>query len=252
MPNWIDNILTFETDETTAKEIRDKILDENGQVTFQKIIPRPTELDITNHSSGICSTDLDGFFNKDNAFAGIAPEHADIVVIGAEFVSRSYKEYVKRKAEEIQKFNDKIVELGVDMKGIQLLSEPYAEKIDSELAEFVQAIRNKVRFGYSTWYMWNIQNWGCKWDASETYMAELNEYHFNTPWSAPGPWLEKLSKVFPQVEFTLEYHDEDPSNNGKYVIQNGELLSSEHWSEPYPEDADDESDVKESPPEEGV
>jgi hypothetical protein len=234
MPNWVDNILTFDADEETAKKIRDIVLDERGQVTFQKLIPRPEELDITNRSSGICDTDLDGFNNKDNFFAGIAPKHADIVATGAEFVCRYYEKYVQKKAEDIPKFNNQIVEAKVDMKGIELLSKPYADGINKEPAEFVQAIKNKIQFGYSTWYRWNIENWGCKWDASETYASDLNSYQFNTPWSPPGPWLEALSNAFPEVTFILEYHDEDPSNNGRYEVKAGELIQSEHWSEPYP------------------
>jgi hypothetical protein len=55
------------------------------------------------------------------------------------------------------------------------------------------------------WYDWSIQNWGTKWDVSETHEDENGYICFDTAWSTP-----------------IEYADEDLGNNcGMYKLSNG-------------------------------
>lgn len=71
-----------------------------------------------------------------------------------------------------------------------------------------------------SWYSWNNQNWGTKWDVAvhneEKYPdTELTDetdttlnYHFNTAWAPPIPAIEKLSIQYPALEMELCFEEE--------------------------------------------
>jgi hypothetical protein len=54
-------------------------------------------------------------------------------------------------------------------------------------------------------------------------------YKFNTPWSRPLPALERLSKQYPTLLFTLEY-EEETGWGGEMEIVNGKTLSESEYS----------------------
>ena len=81
------------------------------------------------------------------------------------------------------------------------------------------------KFGHCDWYGWQTANWGTKWNAYEQYSNDDNVIEFDTAWSTPHALLEKLSELFPQVTFEVEYADEDFGYNvGRYVLLNGETI----------------------------
>lgn len=53
--------------------------------------------------------------------------------------------------------------------------------------------------GIPTWYDWQSENWGCKWNARDGGIVKKTKYMivftFLTPWSPPEPILEKLKKM---------------------------------------------------------
>lgn len=56
-----------------------------------------------------------------------------------------------------------------------------------------------------------MQNWGTKWDIEAELVSdddEYLEYEFNSAWSPPVPWLEKVAKDFPNLDFNLRYEEE--------------------------------------------
>jgi hypothetical protein len=58
---------------------------------------------------------------------------------------------------------------------------------------------------------WRIENWGCKWDASNTACKPGEtklEYTFTTPWSPPSAWLTTVSSKYPSLTFYLRFEDE--------------------------------------------
>ena len=85
------------------------------------------------------------------------------------------------------------------------------------------AKKYKKKFGYTDWYDWQVNNWGTKWNPSEVYWGETNDFvSFNTAWSTPFPILLKLSKKFPKAKFIIEYADEDFGYNvGTYTLIGG-------------------------------
>ena len=88
-------------------------------------------------------------------------------------------------------------------------------------------INVKEEYPYLDWYTWQCDNWGTKWNAGPTDITE-NTVSFSTAWSFARPVIEKLSKMFPSVEISYRYADEDFGNNyGSGFIINGELSCDE-------------------------
>ena len=78
-------------------------------------------------------------------------------------------------------------------------------------------------FSTNDWYNFNVREWGTKWDVAvssddkypDTNYEEADNgenkvihYNFNTAWSRPLGALEKLSKQYPDLLFTLSYEEE--------------------------------------------
>lgn len=82
---------------------------------------------------------------------------------------------------------------------------------------------NVLKYGYSNWYDWRCANWGTKWNALKTFVNwDLNCITFQTAWSAPEPIMQKISEMFPDVEFEWLYADEDCGyNTGLAVCKEG-------------------------------
>lgn len=86
------------------------------------------------------------------------------------------------------------------------------------------------------WYAWNTssEGWATKWDACD---PELNyeskeelSYIFNTAWSPPIPVIEKASKLFPKLNFTLEYSESGNDFAGILECEGGEVIKQEEGS----------------------
>lgn len=79
------------------------------------------------------------------------------------------------------------------------------------------------------WYEWSINNWGTKWNAygydKNTDYSKNENLYFQTAWSAPHSVLEKLTEMFPDIEFEHEWADEDIGQNcGRYSYTGGERI----------------------------
>jgi hypothetical protein len=80
------------------------------------------------------------------------------------------------------------------------------------------------------WYDWCVENWGTKWEISESYEDENGFICFDTAWSTPATALVKLSEQYPGLSFEVEYADEDLGGNcGRYVLQSGGELEYEPY-----------------------
>lgn len=58
------------------------------------------------------------------------------------------------------------------------------------------------------WYTWNVNNWGCKWEANNIDLVVKDKRHtymFLTAWSPPSPVLRACARAFPQLRFTHRY-----------------------------------------------
>lgn len=90
-------------------------------------------------------------------------------------------------------------------------------------------LENINKYGARTWYEWNIENWGTKWNAYDQKIKEGKTYIkfiFSTAWSIPMPIYRKLKKL--GLDFEVKYADEDYGNNCgilKYVNGEEEYIS---------------------------
>jgi len=79
---------------------------------------------------------------------------------------------------------------------------------------------NIEKYGAKDWYDWHCEYWGTKWDTSAQYI-EPNLSLFSTAWSPPIPWMEKVSKDFPEAEFWLAYVESGMEFYGEVFVHNG-------------------------------
>jgi transcription termination factor NusB len=82
-------------------------------------------------------------------------------------------------------------------------------------------------------YYWHIDNWGCKWNASESNVyLDDDDLHINftTPWGPPKKWLITTAKYYPELTFEIEYDEPGCDFWGKIVYSKGEIIGEEENS----------------------
>jgi len=80
-------------------------------------------------------------------------------------------------------------------------------------------------YGHDGWYSWSCANWNTKWTASEIKWECDGGYQtvkFNTAWDKPNQIIKQLSKMFPDVFFSLTWVHE--ANQESDIYQKGELV----------------------------
>jgi hypothetical protein len=81
------------------------------------------------------------------------------------------------------------------------------------------------------WYDWSVENWGTKWDVSDTYEDDNGYICFDTAWSTPYVLMCELSTRYKELTFEVRYADEDLGHNcGVYRFENGEEIHFESLS----------------------
>lgn len=88
------------------------------------------------------------------------------------------------------------------------------------------ALDNQKKYGYPTWYEWNVAMWSTKWDACDCEIPQISNntiiLDFQTAWSTPFEVFQKLSEQYPEAIIDVEYADEDMGCNcGVYGFENG-------------------------------
>ena len=103
--------------------------------------------------------------------------------------------------------------------------EGLAEKDRKEALQLgASYLENRKKYGYPTWYEWSTATWGTKWNAYHQDFEEPNILWFDTAWNGVPLLIQKLSEIFPDVEFHYAYADEDLGfNTGRGTARNGEI-----------------------------
>ena len=111
-----------------------------------------------------------------------------------------------------------------DLKVIQWV-ESQEGKAKKEVLQLGRTyLKNREKYGYPTWYEWSIATWGTKWNALHQDFEEPNVLWFDTAWSGVPRLIQKLSEIFPDIEFHYAYADEDLGYNvGRGTVRNGEI-----------------------------
>lgn len=225
MPNWVHNKIKFSN---RGKEVIDKITSVHNNevyVDFNKIIPRPKSLNLTSGGNDRCSmqyallkmnipqlketieklkttpTSLYG-----NYFAKIY-SHKKCTLEELEEIAKEFKEQLKNNKKDPF---DEVDYKSLGINNLEDLGNTY--------------INNIINYGADSWYDWCINNWGTKWNATNTYISNDSELEFETAWSCPVNILKELSKQFNDVKIIVDFADEDiGSNCGEIIFLNGEI-----------------------------
>lgn len=208
MPNWVFNRLCIK------KDYLDKVV-KGKDVDFGIIAPRPEDLDIP------CGGD-----------EGIARA----VYLYKERGNKSLilGTYLNREVKDLFSGNSEMIEKGIIEAEKKYQTPNYKEKLELlkkyptlyDLGK--QYFDNEEKYGTSSWYDWDCKNWGTKWNACNTDILDIDddlvEIKFDTPWSTPYGWLDKLSKICP---FYLEWEEEQGYHGEIYcdgeTIENNDL-----------------------------
>lgn len=99
-------------------------------------------------------------------------------------------------------------------------------------------------FTGDTWYGWNNTNWNTKWDArcDEKTVEDLDQYvtedgnanvtyRFDTAWSPPMPVYRALAEKYPDLEFDIEWNEEQ-GFGAELSGSAGELSVIREWDIP--------------------
>ena len=84
-------------------------------------------------------------------------------------------------------------------------------------------------------YHWHIEHWGTKWDVECYEEARIDddyvELSFDSAWSPPVIWLEKVAKNYPKLKFALKYDEPGMCFMGCAKGSNGKIETQtiEYW-----------------------
>lgn len=111
-----------------------------------------------------------------------------------------------------------------DLKVIQQVEGLQEETRKEVLQLGASYLNNLVKYGYPTWYEWSVATWGTKWNAYNQDFEEPNILWFDTAWDSVPLLIQKLSEIFPDVEFHYAYADENLGYNvGRGIALAGEI-----------------------------
>lgn len=115
---------------------------------------------------------------------------------------------------------------------------PYDCSNAAKVGEMIGEVRTQGGYG------WEVANWGCKWGASHSDLYSEEEsflhYGFDTAWSPPLPFLEKVAKDWPTLTFKVEYEEAGMGFCGEAIYEDGEMTFEETKEMEWSEDEDDE------------
>lgn len=200
MPNWVTNYLSVK------KENLDKILNKDEEVDFSLLCPMPEALENTSspvmpdYIYLVLSKDCTKPVNEaDRKKYGIQDRD---IVHAKELLESDTKGYFHIPLGNERYFDNKeMLTKEEHLKEVRELGQQYIDNID--------------KYGVADWYDWRCENWGCKWNASETEIftpldevkdGEFVEIQFNTPWSPPIGWLNKVAEA--GIEHRLAWYEE--------------------------------------------
>ena len=173
MPNWVKNRMFINGNDEQVEKVLNTILNDVGDVDFNKIIPMPSSLNVENSSKATLGYRI-------------------VTHTGDKFDTLNFAKMTKEE-------QDKCIELGNIYK------------------------ENLEKYGHTDWYGWRLDNWDTKWNASETFY-DGTYVEFSTAWSAPLEIYNALAKMFPNIEISFDWADEDAGYNvGSGNLDDGKL-----------------------------
>lgn len=142
--------------------------------------------------------------------------------------------------ESLQAFvKQHIIEKEFDFNTIIPMPEhqPDTTKPNLFFAEGGLGMDQRMLYGRNNWYDWSNENWGTKWNSSDTYYQLSDDelfLTFNTAWSPVVDLICKLAELHPDLEIMYKYIEEGMAFAGEAFYIDGQLdYESEYDSEEY-------------------
>ena len=96
---------------------------------------------------------------------------------------------------------------------------------DNQARKLGEAVGEPRKYGG---YRWQTDHWGSKWDVNGELLESHDtflQYQFDSAWSPPISFFEKISKDFPNLTFELKYYE------GGMGFAGRSTFSGEDWDE---------------------
>ena len=145
------------------------------------------------------------------------------------FIRDQYKDSIYRK-EVVEGLIDRYKNIKPDEKGHIPMIDIFGHEDVFTFQNFVPQRTDDPRYQNGkehncatvfNWYDWNCDNWGTKWDASETRISWDGSdlvINFDTAWDVPREFIEKLSHLYPDLTIEVyAYEEQGQYASGRYV-----------------------------------
>ena len=89
-----------------------------------------------------------------------------------------------------------------------------------------QVAKNVIKYGFKDWYDWRVANWGVNWEVNAGIGKDeknLLTYQFDSPWCSPTKFFAKVSRLFPDLTFSITYEEPGMCFEGEFIVKNGEI-----------------------------
>lgn len=120
----------------------------------------------------------------------------------------------------------------LEIRGPAAAVEEFIRKNRTESAALSFSAQMPVPAGESDPCEWASEHWGTKWEPDvnqcEWHKDEgVTSIDMMTAWSPPIEWLVQVSRLHPELTFTLEYDEPSMDFSGKVEIRNGVTLKDD-------------------------
>ena len=175
--------------------LKNAIVDEHDNVDFNKLIPRPKDLDIT------CGS----FSFREEPGKDLEAHQKIIFTFRILYAGTKSQEEFVNKCKE----NDVLIELITNTYFNNKFLLEDKEQLKEAIETYIKGFYNLTKHGFVDWYDWSNAKWGTKWNAGDSVVAD-DYIEFETAWSLPTPVCEALAQVTP---IRVVYADEDKGYN---------------------------------------
>jgi len=114
------------------------------------------------------------------------------------------------------------------------LTAPPADRLEEYFGRSGYVDGKQVGETEYNWYNWNIQNWGCKWDCQDVYVADNGNkltVSFSTAWDVPRGIVVAMAKKYPDLQIEWRYLEEQ-CWGGVYTLYAGHAEETQSWDNP--------------------
>ena len=231
MPNHVTTIITVNDDDKHAIQV---LLNTNGNIDFNNLIPMPKSLENFKgqvNISAIYYLELKRYIKARNKNC---PKKEMITMqFKNNKIALAPKQSIEQKNTTFTALEIENI-IGDFLTQAQKRPNHYThthneltqDDCDFFKKSFVNEVASLSLTGTFCALEWAIKHWGTKWNAYKSQMNDTgNSIRFDSAWETPEPVIKTLSKKFPTVVFTVAYADDDLGYNcATYKIQDGEMF----------------------------